>query len=146
MNSKKIKLPNWIQILLLLAAAVSIWLGMNQLPISNDNASWNILSVAVIFYSGFILGRAVENWKLMEGREYPLRSGIYAEHPHPIYLGTFLLFAGISMMLRSSYGLIFSTLMGVWLVSQSIKEGRELKDAQITDRQKREKVSDKGST
>lgn len=146
MNLKKITLPNWIQILLLLAAVVSIWLGMGQLPISGDNASWNILSTAVIFYSGFILGRAVENWKLMEGREYPLKSGIYAEHPHPIYLGTFLLFAGVSMMLRSSYGLIFSTLMGVWLVRQSINEGRELKNAQTTDRQEGKEISDKSQT
>jgi len=82
----------------------------------------------------------------MGHKEYPLKSGIYAEHPHPIYLGTFLLFAGVSMLLRSSYGLIFATLMGVWLVGQSVKEGREIKNAQTPNRQERKEVSDKGST
>ena len=141
----KIKPPNLMQLTLISVAVLSIWFGMNQLPVP-DSVGWYIFSSAVIFYSGFVLGRALENWQLMSDKEYPLKSGIYSEHSHPIYLGTFLLFSGVSLLLKSSYGIIFSTLMGIWLIRQSIKEGREINRVKNIDRSKGKEIHDKGET
>jgi len=137
----KQKLPNIIQLAVITTAAISIAVGAGKLPVENT-LGLELLSTSIIFYAGFILGRAIENWKLMKKQPSTiLKEGVYAEHSHPIYLGTFMLFAGLSLLFRSTWGLVFSTLWGLFLTYQSVKEGREVKylekKSQTTHRQKR---------
>ncbi len=123
----KRKLPNIVQLALFTAAALSIVIGAGKLPIQ-DTLGLRLMSVSIIFYAGFVLGRATENWILMKkNRDTVLKEGIYTEHSHPIYLGTFMLFAGLALLFRSTWGLVFATLWGLFLTHQSIKEGREVK-------------------
>ena len=137
----KKRLPNIVQLVLLTTAALSIVVGAGKLPVA-DTLGLRLMSVAITFYSGFLLGRATENWILMKKhRDTILKEGIYAEQSHPIYLGTFMLFAGLALLFRSTWGLVFATLWGLFLTYQSIKEGREVrkleKKSETTNRQKR---------
>ncbi len=137
----KKRLPNIVQLVLLTTAALSIAVGAGKLPVA-DTLGLRLMSVAITFYSGFLLGRATENWILMKKhRDTILKEGIYAEQSHPIYLGTFMLFAGLALLFRSTWGLVFATLWGLFLTYQSIKEGREVrkleKKSETTNRQKR---------
>ncbi|GEM_PF-1873014 len=142
------RLPNLVQLALLTVAAISIAIGAGKLPIK-DTLGLRLFSVSVIFYGGFILGRATENWILMKKTEKTiLTEGIYTIHSHPIYLGTFMLFAGLALLFRSTWGLVFATLWGLFLTHQSIKEEREVrkleKQSKTTYRQEGKKISHKG--
>ena len=139
MKNIKIKTPNIIQLGIFIVASVSIIWGAGKLPIK-DTLGLRLMSMAIIFYSGFILGRATENWILSKkSSSTVLKDGIYAEQSHPIYLGTFMLFAGLALMFRSTWGIVFATLWGLFLTYQSLKEGREVKNierkSQTTNRQ-----------
>ena len=124
----KIKIPNIIQLGIFIVASASIIWGAGKLPIK-DTLGLRLMSMAIIFYAGFVLGRATENWILMKkDRNTVLKDGIYAEQSHPIYLGTFMLFTGIALMFRSTWGIVFATLWGLFLTYQSLKEGREVKN------------------
>ncbi len=134
----KLKSPNIVQLAILITASLSIIIGAGHLPVA-DTLGLKIMSISIVFYAGFILGRATENWLLMKKTPYTvLKEGIYKEHSHPIYLGTFMLFAGLSLMFRSTWGLVFSTLWGLFLTYQSIKEKREVKELE-----KKSKASDR---
>lgn len=135
----KIKTPNIIQLGIFIVASASIMWGAGKLPVK-DTLGLRLMSMALIFYSGFVLGRATENWILMKkNNNTVLKEGIYAEQSHPIYLGTFMLFTGLALMFRSTWGIVFATLWGLFLTYQSVKEEREVKNierkSQTTDRQ-----------
>ena len=128
MKNIKIKTPNIIQLGIFIVASVSIIWGAGKLPVK-DTLGLRLMSMAIIFYAGFVLGRATENWILMKkDRNTVLKDGIYAEQSHPIYLGTFMLFTGIALMFRSTWGIVFATLWGLFLTYQSLKEEREVKN------------------
>ena len=83
------------------------------------------VGLALMIWAGVTMGRSLSPFPVPARHAELVDRGPYRLLRHPIYVGGFLLFAGLSLVL-SIYGLLLSAVLGAFWIAKARLEERHL--------------------